>query len=185
MVKISFKDSLEMVNYSSNATNQKNNKDSPPPPTPPPISRNSQQNGNYSDDTFPLPPPSIAINDDIENSDENPQQPNETPTKNDVNTIKPKPKFFFASLKSKRKLSSASATTTATTAPAIMNSDNNRNELKPDLCISNVLPSDGNSNGNRLATIRRPHNPLKCPINLENDENTTAAIESEVNYRLR
>lgn len=34
-----------------------------------------------------------------------------------------------------------------------------QDELRPDLCIGNVLACDTN----KVATIRRPHNPLKCP----------------------
>lgn len=41
-----------------------------------------------------------------------------------------------------------------------------KGELRPDVFVSNIVPSESN----RLATIRKPHNPLKCPSNA-NDEN--------------
>lgn len=41
-----------------------------------------------------------------------------------------------------------------------------KGELRPDVFVNNIVPSEGN----RLATIRKPHNPLKCPSN-SNDEN--------------
>lgn len=137
-----------------------NKTETPPPPTPPPLPKNkTQSNGSYSDD-FPLPPPSIAINDELE-------QPNESQLQQTVaapKIIKPKPKYFFAPLKSKRKQSTPAA------------SDNNRNESQPpDLYISNVVPTEGN----RLATIRKPHNPLKCPTNLETSEDTAGEVSGD------
>lgn len=60
---------------------------------------------------------------------------------------KPTLKYFFAPLKSKSK-SAANATDTKT-------------ERRPDVFVNNILPSEGN----RLATIRKPHNVLKCPSN--------------------
>lgn len=45
-------------------------------------------------------------------------------------------------------------------------------EMRPDvLLVNNVTPSDGN----RLATIRKPHNPLKYPSNTN-----AASIDPEV-----
>lgn len=69
----------------------------------------------------------------------------------DANALTPKQlKNFFAPLKSKqmkRKL------------VGHKNEPENQNQLRPDLYISNVLASETN----KLATIRKPHKPLKCP----------------------
>lgn len=61
--------------------------------------------------------------------------------------ITPKVKNFFAPLKAKGKMQ-------------LPQENVNQDELRPDLCIGNVLACDTN----KVATIRRPHNPLKCPI---------------------
>lgn len=71
----------------------------------------------------------------------------------ETDTAVPKVKNFFAPLKTKvmRQMQ--------------MSPENgNQNELRPDLCIGNVLACDTN----KLATIRRPHNPLKCPVSQQN-----------------
>lgn len=64
------------------------------------------------------------------------------------------PKFLsFAPLKLKRKLISRSG----------------ENE-RPDVCVDNVLATDTK----KVATIRKPHKPLKCPIysNVASDNET-------------
>lgn len=71
---------------------------------------------------------------------------------------KPASKHFFAPLKSKRKGSG--------------NLVASRGELRPDVFVNNIVPADGN----RLATIRKPHNPLKYPSN-----SNAASIDPEVN----
>lgn len=66
----------------------------------------------------------------------------------------PKVMNFFAPLKTK-----------AMRQMQISPEKTNQDELRPDLCIGNVLACDTN----KLATIRRPHNPLKCPISQQNE----------------
>lgn len=76
---------------------------------------------------------------------------------NGTSAEKPSPKYFFAPLKSKMK-SSASAV-------------DEKGERRPDLFVNDIVPSERN----RLATIRKPHNPLKCPSN-----SNAANIDPEV-----
>lgn len=68
--------------------------------------------------------------------------------------VAPKVKNFFAPLKTK-----------GMRQMQISQEKTNQDELRPDLCIGNVLACDTN----KLATIRRPHNPLKCPVSQQND----------------
>lgn len=74
------------------------------------------------------------------------------------------PKFLsFAPLKSKRKLISRSG----------------ENE-RPDVCVDNVLATDRK----KVATIRKPHKPLKCPIysNVASDNETEVKHMISVNF---
>lgn len=68
----------------------------------------------------------------------------DSPTPPLTETDEPRKTNFFAPLKSKI-------------------TQHNQEELRPDLCVGNVLACDTN----KLATIRRPHNPLKCPTSLQ------------------
>lgn len=94
---------------------------------------------------MPLPPPPILTEEGNIVQDESPV--------NESSATDKAPKYFFAPLKSKRKSSVCS-------------------EMRPDVFVSNIIPSDGN----RVATIRKPHNPLKYPSNLN-----AASIDPEVN----
>lgn len=98
--------------------------------------------------SLPLPPPPNLNEDGAivqQNTDEN-----ENETKTGKNSP---PKYFFAPLKSKRKSSICP-------------------EMRPDvLFVNNIVSSDGS----RVATIRKPHNPLKYPSNLN-----AASIDPEV-----
>lgn len=79
------------------------------------------------------------------------------PTANDSPTME-KPKYFFSALKSKRKLSTSSS--------------DGKGEMRPDvLLVNNIVPSENS----RLATIRKPHNPLKYPSN-----SNVASMDPEV-----
>lgn len=85
-----------------------------------------------------------------------------------------KPKYFFAPLKSKRKMSTSSSSAAAAAAAAVAMTADGKTEMRPDvLLVNNVMPSDGN----RLATIRKPHNPLKYPSNTN-----AASIDPEVGF---
>lgn len=75
------------------------------------------------------------------------------------NEEKSTPNYFFAPLKSKRKSSICS-------------------EQRPDIFVNNIVPSDGN----RLATIRKPYNPLKYPSNLNAASVDQAVISNERNF---
>ncbi|XP_031637143.1 uncharacterized protein LOC116349721 isoform X2 [Contarinia nasturtii] len=111
-------------------------------PTPPPPSPPlpSAPPINRRSTSLPLPPPPTLTEEGHIVQDEV------------INEIdKPMPKYFFAPLKSKRKASMCS-------------------ELRPDVFVNNIVPSDGN----RVATIRKPHNPLKYPSNLN-----AASVDSE------
>lgn len=77
------------------------------------------------------------------------------------NFVTPKVKNFFAPLKPKamRQTQTSSENT-------------NQDELRPDLCIGNVLACDTN----KVATIRRPHQPLKCPISQQHSHDYANVI---------
>ncbi|XP_055304780.1 uncharacterized protein LOC129569695 isoform X2 [Sitodiplosis mosellana] len=75
---------------------------------------------------------------------------------NETGATEKLPKYFFAPLKSKRKSSMCS-------------------EMRPDVFVNNVVPSDAS----RVATIRKPHNPLKYPSNLN-----IASIDPEASSQL-
>lgn len=97
--------------------------------------------------SLPLPPPPNLTEEGAIVQDDTEKNENETNIDNSP------PKYFFAPLRSKRKSSLCP-------------------ELRPDvLLVNNVIPSDGN----RIATIRKPHNPLKYPSNLN-----AASIDPEV-----
>lgn len=108
--------------------------------------------------SLPLPPPPQISDDGTvivqpENSNENES------SASSVGAVE-KPKYFFAPLKSKRKMSTSSLAADGKT------------EMRPDvLLVNNVVPSDAN----RLATIRKPHNPLKYPSNTN-----AASLDPEV-----
>lgn len=114
--------------------------------------------------SLPLPPPPTISNDGTvivqpDNSNENESSSSSTTEK---------PKYFFAPLKSKWKMSTSSSTSGAAGAVTV----DGKAEMRPDvLLMNNVTPSDGN----RLATIRKPHNPLKYPSNTN-----AACIDPEV-----
>lgn len=74
-------------------------------------------------------------------------------------TTMDKPKYFFSALKNRRNIS------TSTT--------DSKSEMRPDVLLVNNIVSTEN---NRLATIRKPHNPLKYPSN-----SNAASMEPEVN----
>lgn len=146
----------------------------PPPPTPPPsTSAQNRSEQNFASfqyhkilfsknflqfltsnlrifrrrsTSLPLPPPPLLTEEgDIVQNDSSENEAKGVDTSSQ--------KYFFAPLKSKRK---------GSVCP----------ELRPDvLFVNNILPSDGN----RLATIRKPHNPLKYPSNLN-----AASIDPEV-----
>lgn len=80
-----------------------------------------------------------------------------TPINKSNKEMKQSPKYFFSPLKSKRKMTT--------------NSTEQQVEM-PDVFIDNVLPSDVK----KLATIRKPHKPLKCPKN----SNEVASTSKEV-----
>lgn len=96
--------------------------------------------------SLPLPPPPNL-------TEEGNIVQDELPAENDTSVVEKAPKYFFAPLKSKRKSSVCA-------------------EMRPDVFVSNGVPLDGS----RVATIRKPHNPLKYPSNLN-----IASIDPEVN----
>lgn len=68
--------------------------------------------------------------------------------------------------------SSSSTPAAAAATAVVVAAVDAKSELRPDvLLVNNVVPSDGN----RLATIRKPHNPLKYPSNTN-----AASIDPEV-----
>lgn len=81
-------------------------------------------------------------------------EPRITPEKSNEKTSVPK-FLSIAPLKSKRKL--------------ISRSIEKQNE-RPDVFVDNILPTETK----KVATIRKPHNPLKCPIysNVAGDNET-------------
>lgn len=125
--------------------------------------------------SLPLPPPP-TISDDGTVIVQPEMNSNENESSTSSSTPMEKPKYFFAPLKSKRKMSTSSSSTG--TAAAIAMATDGKTEMRPDvLLVNNVIPSDGN---NRLATIRKPHNPLKYPSNTN-----AASIDPEVSVRFR
>lgn len=162
----------------------------PPPPTPPPLPATNRYDGLYLEmkkilnfficdgvffltrksSSLPLPPPPTIADDGtvVVHQDTNSNEIEPSPSTSSSSTIE-KPKYFFAPLKSKRKssLSSSSSMTAVVAADG-------KTEMRPDvLLVNNVMPSDSN----RLATIRKPHNPLKYPTNAN-----AASIDPEVSF---
>lgn len=73
----------------------------------------------------------------------------------------PKVKNFFAPLKTKAMRQMQTAIENA-----------KQDELRPDLCIGNVLACDTN----KVATIRRPYQPLKYPISQQHSHDYANVI---------
>lgn len=118
--------------------------------------------------SLPLPPPPTIADDGTVVVQQDNSNENESLSSSSVE----KPKYFFAPLKGKRKMSTASSSSSSPAAAVVSTIADGKNEMRPDvLLVNNVISSDGN----RLATIRKPHNPLKYPSNTN-----AASIDPEV-----